>query len=592
MACSRSSPRTRRAAATALAAACALVLLPASAGAATIDSGTAGHADLSPPLRTLEPRGSAVSGAHPARAFGRTLDELRLEPHDRGRQAVDAPGAAPVPGSQWDGISNVNGVIPPDTNGDVGPRDYVQWVNLSLKIWSKSGASRYGPVPGNTLFQGFGGVCETTNQGDPVVTYDRAADRWVLMQFAFATKGGHEAPPYRVCVAVSQTGDPTGAYHRSEFGVTGASSYFPDYPKLGVWNDAYYLTTNNFNGNLFAGAGIYALDRTKMLAGDPTAGFVGQQLPATYGGLLPAHRDGPTPPPAGAPGYFAGIDTEGAGTGSTVQVWRIQPNFATPAATTVTGPANIAVNPHRFSFGCSANPDCIPQPGTTQTLDALSDRLMHRLEYRNFGDHESLLLTHTVNVASGSASQAGERWYELRDVATAPAVHQQGTYAPADGVSRWMGSAAMDGYGDIALGYSASGSSLSPSIRYTGRLGGDPLGSMTLGEQTLLAGGGSQTGYPRWGDYSSMSIDPVDDATFWYTQEYYSRTSAAGWRTRISSFKLVPTPNVSLAAPTDGAVATGAPLFSGTATGGTGDVSVAVHSGGSTSGALVQTRTA
>lgn len=587
----RSSPfRTRRALLTALAAACALWLPAATAHADPIESGTAVQSDLSPPLRTLQPKHAQSNAAHPARRFGKTLDELRLAPRDRGRQAVDAPAAAPIPGSQWEGVGNVNGVIPPDTNGDVGPRDYVQWVNLSFQVFSKDGTSRYGPVPGNTLWQGFPGVCGSGNQGDPIAIYDRGADRWVMSQFGFAvTKGGHDAPPYYECVAVSQTGDPTGAYYRYAFQLTGATNNFPDYPKFGVWNDAYYVTTNNF-GSSFVGAGIYALDRTKMLAGDASAGFVGQQLASQYGGLLPAHRDGPTPPPAGAPGYFAGIDTDTGSTGSNLLLWKMHPDFANPLATTVSGPTLIPVNTYTFGFcGSNFSDACIPQQGTSMTLDPLADRLMNRLEYRNFGDHESLLLSHNVNAGS---NQAGERWYELRDVATSPTVYQQGTYAPADGVSRWMGSAAMDGYGDIALGYSASSTTSRPSIRYTGRLGGDPLGSMTTGEQTIQAGGGSQTGYSRWGDYSSMSIDPVDDSTFWYTNEYYTTTSSSSWHTRIASFKLVSTPTVTIGAPADGGASTGTPALSGSATGGTGDVTIKVYSGGSTSGALLQTLTA
>lgn len=587
---------TLRAALAALALLCALALAAVPAARADLVSGTADRYDSSPPLRTLEPSRSTSLAAHPARRFGTTLDELRLEPQDRGRQAIDAPAAAPILGTAWEGISNRNGVVPPDTVGDVGPRDYVQWVNLSLAVYDKAtGAPRYGPVNGNTLWQGFGGVCETTNQGDPFVAYDRQADRWVLMQFAFTVKGGSDAPPFRLCVAVSRTGDPTGAYNRYEFNV-GGDTTFPDYPKLGVWNDAYYVTTNNFSGSKFLGAGTYALDRTSMLAGAP-AKFAGSQLSSSYGGLLPADADGAMPPPAGTPGYFAGIDSSATtGAGSTLQVWRMHPDFSGPSATaTVTGPVSITVPEYRFAWGCSSRPDCVPQKGTTRRLDTLADRLMNRLQYRNFGDHESLVAVQNVNVGSGSTDVAGERWYELRDPGAAtPTIRQSGTYAPADGLSRWMGSAALDGYGNLALAYSASGPNDFPSIRYTGQLAGTPLGQMSEGEQTLQAGSGSQTGYPRWGDYSSLTVDPVDDSTFWYTNEYYTTSSTSAWHTRIASFKLVRTPPVTLAAPADGSGTGASPSFTGVASTAAGDsssVTAKVWAGTSTSGAPVQTLT-
>jgi hypothetical protein len=516
--------------------------LPAGASASPLVVTHAARADTSPPLRKMHPL-PATKGP----SDERVVRKRSIPPFGGGPaltadpvQQLAAPSgpSAPATLTSWDGVPNRDGYYPPDTNGDVGLNDYVQWVNGSVEVWSKSGTIRLGPVTGNTFWSGFGGLCETTNEGDPVVIYDRMANRWILSQFAFGFKGPNPAPPYYQCFAVSTTSDPTGSYHRYAFRMNASNDFFPDYPKLGVWPDAYYMSTNNFNGNFFGGAGAYALDRAKMLAGDPSATMLSVGLSTTYSGLLPATLNGSTLPPNGAPGYFGAVDTNSSnGAGSTFQLWKFHADFTTPGNSTFTGPVTTNVAPYTWSFCGQLFPTgCIKQPGTTQTLDPLADRLMYRLNYRNFGDHESLVVAHTVNVGS---DRAGMRWYELRSPGTTPTLFQQGTFAPSDGVSRWMGSVNMNGAGDIALGYSASdGTSTRPSVRYTGRLAGDAPGTMTIAEQSIVAGGGSQTGADRWGDYSTMSVDPSDDTTFWYTQEYYSANSSTGWKTRIGSFKL------------------------------------------------------
>jgi len=186
---------------------------------------------------------------------------------------------------------------------------------------------------------------------------------------------------------------------------------------------------------------------------------------------------------------------------------------------------------------------------------------MFRLAYRNFGDHEAVVGNYTVS----SGGVAGVRWFELRNVTSGPeTVFQESTYQP-DTTWRWMGSAAMDQQGNIALGYSASSASIFPQLRYAGRLATDPLNTLSQGEATLFSGTGSQTGTSnRWGDYSDLTIDPVDDCTFWYTNEYYATTTSFNWRTRIGSFKFpgcggVPTPDYSLSAsPASQTVAPGA----------------------------------
>jgi len=262
-----------------------------------------------------------------------------------------------------------------------------------------------------------------------------------------------------------------------------------------------------------------------MLAGQPAT----QQLFQTgtaYGGLLPASLDGPTLPPAGSPNYVVGL-----GTTSSLVTWKFHVDWTTPGNTTFSGATSLGVA--SYSEACSGG-TCVPQSGTTQRLDSLADRLMYRLAYRNFGDHEALVVNHSVTAGSST----GVRWYELRISAGNPTLFQQGTYAP-DASYRWMGSIAMDKSGGIGLGFSVSSSTLHPQIHYTGRLAGDAAGAMTQGEGSIIDGAGSQTtNLSRWGDYSAMTVDPVDGCTFWYTNEYIPANGTFNWHTRIGTFTL------------------------------------------------------
>jgi hypothetical protein len=481
--------------------------------------------DTSPPLTTMQPADAPpldTKKEHPQHKYPTPDASTTADPVV---QSSTGASAAPSLANNFEGVGagftgpqgtfTVNSA-PPDPNSAVGPNNIVEVVNSAFAIFNKTGSVVYGPVQTNTLWSGFGGGCQSNNDGDATVAYDRLADRWIVSQFSVSTT------PYLQCVAVSTTGDPTGSYHRYAF----QYANFPDYPKLGVWPDAYYTTFNMFkNGTTFAGPEICAYDRAKMLAGQAATQQC-VQLGTSYGGLLPSDLDGSTPPPAGSPNYIVGYGT------NSLLLWKYHVDWATTSNTSLTGPTTIPVA--AFSAACSGG-TCIPQSGTSQQLDSLADRLMYRLAYRNFGDHESLVVNHSV--VAGSST--GIRWYELRSPNGTPTVYQQGTYAP-DSSYRWMGSAAMDGNGDIALGYSTSSSSIHPGIRYTARLAGDPLGQMTQGEGTMVSGGGSQSGsnLSRWGDYSSMSIDPSDDCTFWYTNEYLTSTGAFNWHTRIGSFKL------------------------------------------------------
>jgi hypothetical protein len=410
----------------------------------------------------------------------------------------------------------VPNAAPPDTNGAVGATQYVQWVNESFAVFDKATSTIAAGFPkaGNTLWTGFGGGCERNNDGDPIVQYDKAANRWVLTQFSVSTT------PFLQCVAVSTTSDATGTYARYAF----TQPNFNDYPKLGVWPDGYYISYNMFQGNTFVGGRACAMDRTAMLAGNP-ATQVCFQLGNTFGGLLPSDLDGATAPPLGSPNPFVAFGNDSA----SLDIWKFHVDFATPANSTFVH-TNIAAP--AFSAACSGGGTCIPQSGTTQQLDSLADRLMHRLAYRNFGDHESLVVNHSVT----AGSSVGIRWYEIRSPNGTPTVFQSGTYAP-DASYRWMGSIAMDKVGNIALGYSVSSSSMHPAIRYTGRVPTDALGSLQA-ENTIINGAGSQSGgLNRWGDYSAMTIDPTDDCTFFYTSEYLKANGSFNWSTQIASFK-------------------------------------------------------
>ncbi len=408
---------------------------------------------------------------------------------------------------------------PPDTNGEVGATQYVQIVNEGFQVFNKStGASMLGPVGITTIWSGFNGPCETAGDGDPVVLYDQLANRWVVTQFAGASV------PTDECIAVSTTSDATGSWNRYGFHL---GSNFFDYPHLGVWPDAYYMSMNVFNssGTLFLGPQPFAFDRAKMLAGQPatfiTTGITGGPAEEVY---LPADLDGSNLPPAGAPASF--VEFPGGGS---FRVFHFHVDFATPLNSTFTLFASPA------SAGFSARTSGIPQAGTTSTLDPIGDRLMFRLATRFFSDgHEATVGNFTVN----SNSVASPRWFELRNVTSGPVtVAQQGTYQP-DTTHRWMGAAAMDQQGNIAVGYSASSTAINPQIRYAGRLVTDPINTLPQAEVTMFAGTGSQTGTNgRWGDYSDMTIDPGDDCTFWYTTEYYATTTSFAWRTRIGSFK-------------------------------------------------------
>jgi hypothetical protein len=408
--------------------------------------------------------------------------------------------------------------VPPDTNGAVGATQFVQWVNVTFEVFDKTtGDVVMGPTPGNAFWKGFGGACETRNDGDIIIQYDKLADRWVAAQPVFA-------PPFMYCLAVSTTSDATGSYNRYSFSFPSPNTNFPDYPKLGVWPDGYYVTANIFSPHS-SGAMACALDRANILAGNGAA-IVCFQEPSNVTSLLPSDLDGKTLPPPGSPNFMVGLADA-----NHLNFFRFHVDFANPTDSTFIGPTLIAVAP--FSEPCSLSTRaCITEPNPGEKVDSLGDRVMYRLAYRNFGLHESLVVNHTIE----GGAEAGVRWYEIRNPGSSPFVYQQGTIIDPN-INYWMGSIAMDGVGNIALGFSASSSGLFPSVAVVGRVPSDPLGTMEA-PTFLVTGGGVQVqSFRRWGDYSSMSVDPKDDCTFWYTQEYIKTTGSFDWSTRIASFK-------------------------------------------------------
>jgi hypothetical protein len=416
--------------------------------------------------------------------------------------------------------------VPPDTNGAVGATQFVQIVNVTIAVYDKSSAAiQFGPAPIHSLWSGFGGLCELgggtptySDGGDPIVLYDHLAGRWLVSQLQFDPTFTRTAQ----CIAVSTSADATGSYNRYEYDF-GAN--FPDYPKFGIWPDAYYNTINVFPPKSFAGAEACAFDRKAMLAGAEANAICFQQ-PPPVASLLPADLDGSTLPPAGSPNYLVGLADS-----THLNFFRFHADFANPANSTFTGPTLISVAPFTEICARATSVSCVQEPSPGERVDGLSDRVMFRLAYRNFGDHESLVVNHTIK----GGALAAVRWYEIRNPA-APFTYQQSTIVDPD-VNYWLGSMAMDRIGNIAVGFSASSHTLFPSIYVAGRASGDPMGTM-FGPLVIQGGSGVQVqSYHRWGDYSAMSVDPADDCTFWYTNEYYPTSGSFGWSTRIGAFK-------------------------------------------------------
>lgn len=498
----------------------------ASREASAVLSGGPAIAATSSEVRSLTGENSSTTAGGPER------QRMEMTPIIQGSSAPTRPDplaagglnqlSTPPPSITFEGLDS-EGYTPPDPNGAVGPDHYVQMVNVSFAVFDKQGTMLTPRIPFNQLFAGSGlSYCESYNDGYPRALYDREADRWLLSQWVLP--GGNSY----MCFAVSQTPDPMGAYWLYQF----ALPEIADYPMIGIWSDGYFIGANTGFPNAYY---AFAFDRANMLAGNP-ASF--QYSGGHPNFLMPADIDGAVLPPAGrAATYYTflsdGYPDHPPGP-DRLAIYEFDVDWATPANSTFALTQEIPIAPFNYTVCGFFVSNCIPQPGTSQKLDSLSYWPMWRFAYRNFGSHESMVGNFTVDV--DGTDRAAIRWFELRNDLSGWALHQEGTYAP-DADHRWMASIAMDGLGNIALGYSTSSSTTLHEIRYTTRQPGDPPGTLRA-EQTMYSSGGVHTGISRWGDYTSMTVDPTDDCTFWYTNQYdVSNNSGFDWHTRVGAFR-------------------------------------------------------
>jgi hypothetical protein len=475
-------------------------------------------------------------------------EELRaMTPfEDAAAQPAKGPSFAgpnmPAPGQNFDGLSYVpfGAGFPPDTNGDVGPNHYIQTVNTSIGIYSKTGtqlcAFGFDDLFGSILVTPSGTPCDANNNGDPVVLYDAAADRWVITDFAWTN---NDSGPYYECIAASKTSDPvTGGWWLYALRADDAThNWLNDYPKLGVWPDGIYMAANMYDcvnncgaGTNYQGSRAWALNRAELYSGGPMRAIVFDVNLNAFT-LLPSNLRGAAPP-AGRPNFFVANDF----TIFALDIFKFHVDWTTPSLSSFTGPFQVPVATY-------SNPPFTIPTLDGNNLDSLGTRLMMQNQYQNRAGAESLWLSHTVGKSAPNI--AGLRWYQLDisggNIPSSPL--QQSTFRP-DSKHRWIPSLAVDRDGNMAIGYSVSSDTQNPAIQYTGRLASDPLNTLSTSEGLLIAGGGAQAHNcggtcERWGDYAAMTIDPVDGCTFWFTTEYYATTGLVSdnWHTRIGSFK-------------------------------------------------------
>jgi hypothetical protein len=464
----------------------------------------------------------------------------------------------PPPLITFDGMNLTQsgcGCQPPDSSGDVGPNHYINTVNSSFKIFDKSG----NPLNGTngTTFNSFfsalvGTPCANQNQGDPFVFYDHLADRWVISDFAFASFPGSN---FYECIGVSQTPDPvSGGWNL--YALLVDPTFLDDYPKMAMWTEpqpggAYHLTVNLFlNSTTFNGVKVIALDRGSMLSGGPANAIIFLIPPAGLGdsySLVPANFRTGTAPPAGRDEMLLAIDSPATGgvVQTQVKAWKFHVDLATPANSTLGIGADhspnslITVDPFIDAFTTANGFTIVPQQGTANRVQTLGDKIMTPMAYFNQGGTESLWANSTVCQDANCTQPTGVRWYQV-DVTggnfPATPVQQQTWTNAGDGLYRFMPSIAVDNSGNAAIGYSVSSNSIFPGIRYAGRRAGDPPGNLGQGEATMFDGTGSQTSGNRWGDYSYLSIDPADNMSFWYVNEYLA-ANGGNWRQRVGKFQ-------------------------------------------------------
>lgn len=538
--------------------------------------------DVSPPLRMIPPK-QGKPGDHVDVDFELPLHNRGAAPKSASKISAFSTTprtsfltmSAPTLNLSFEGIgggmanSTPSVFSPPDDQGDVGPSHVWHWVNSYFAIFDKAGNKVYptttnpSTAAGNTIWSGFSNTtCANQNRGDPLVYYDQLSNRWLVSQFAFATNVlGSPTQPFYQCVAVSTSSDPTGSYYRYAFpSQDGATWIFNDYGKGAIWWDAFYMTVNQFNGNTWYGGGVYAYDRMAMVNGQATASYIYYNLGVNYGGLLPTDIDGAYPPPPGTPEIMWSFDNTSTGCGAAaaagcLQMWRFKPDWTTPANSEFKGvltgtggvgaPLILPTQPITVPCAAFTRTQCLPQATTTNKLEALGDRLLQRVSYRNFMDdptnpHESIVIQHG-NDPGVANNESAIRWYEIRDPRNNPVIYQQGNIAPLDNAARFGGAIAIDRFGNIGLLYHKTSATQVPEIVYTGRTPTDPLNQMqaeqsvpTLTRTAWVGTGYSQTG--RWGDYFNINADPVNDCVFWGFGMYAS--AAAKWNERIFSFTM------------------------------------------------------
>jgi hypothetical protein len=487
--------------------------------------------DTSRPVREYPDQAPLIPHEFQAKPLPqRVMPGAAVEQQDQAEQLFTLPAVSATISHNFDGMADsANGSaglsVPPDSNLAVGATQVVEVINTAYAVFSKStGGAVQGARQISSIFSGVSGFCGLGASGtytDPVVLYDKKAGRWVITIAASDAKfhTGNE------CIAVSTSSNATGTYRRYVF--TFGQNVFNDYPKFGVWSDAYYGAYNLFSSSAFLGAKACAYKRSAMLAGT-TASAICFSKTIEFS-FVPADLDGATALPSGEPNFFVDLFST-----NSLHLFKFHVDFTTPNNSKFSGPINVSVK--SFSVPCASSPTltCVPQAGTSTQLDSLGDRLMFRLAYRNFGTHESLVVNHSVKT---SVAPAGVRWYEIRNPnGSTPSVFQQGTLTNSS-ISLWMGSIAMDKVGDMALGFSESSSSIHPKIAFTGRMPSDTTGTME-GITTIFSGASSQTGgITRWGDYTAMAIDPSDDCTFWYVNEYIPSNGSFTFHTRLASFR-------------------------------------------------------
>jgi hypothetical protein len=451
----------------------------------------------------------------------------------------------PPPLLAFEGIRYAEGEgLPPDTNGDVGPNHYVQAVNQAFKVFDKNGNTLSGPTTFNSFFAPLGPSTPcglSQDKTDPFVLYDQMADRWVITDYA----KDFDQTMFWECIGVSQTGDPAGGWCLYALQADPANpSLEGDYPKYGLWPDAYYLTADEPSAaGGVVGVRVYALDRASMIAGGPTnaVGFtIDRTTLGTAHSLVPAGFRTGAPPPAGRQEFLLAIDDPAEGVTEThVKGWLFHVDFVTPANSTLGIGANHAPNAEITVNGFVEAPDIIPQQGTRVKLDSLGNRMMTPVVYQNRNGTESLWADHTIilNYPNGPTAI---RWYQF-DVTggnfPVTPVQQQNWSNGDDGLWRWMPSIAVDVNGNTAIGYSTSSASMFPGIRYAGRFATDPLNNLGQGEALMTNGGGAVTEIGRWGDYSMTTVDSTDGVGFWHTNEYFRTTERLAWSTRIGKFQ-------------------------------------------------------